>query len=465
MKKTLWVLSEERPKIEPIKFILEKFSLDNNFTYSISELRVLPVQNKSGDFSFWYEIVGFTCSEVERVLLRIVSGSSSFIDFLIFYQESMPQDGDRPIFLVEETKTDDAESRNTGIFQRASKFVYAELLYPKIDLNIFYNLQVEQKKSQTGTNIFGTRCLSTLGVKIAGKVLDPELNEPFKSLEDMIHFKNSMKKAPKGNVPILIEVVGDELHVSGKLLKADSLSNDPNIGALTLIGSTARKLGWEGEIVVTKHGLSQKHVGARNKFVRIASAIGMSLEGLKMPKTELLTSYWHYNTTGEKLATIFVHIIVTSFTDSRSIFENHAGSEKGYFITADNKFLPLQKYVTGIDPRKSLDIPDLIILNSSNSQIVNIEGKIFSEMELGIQTLLNYDDIEREYIRRYYPGLEIERSLVLFGSKSEKFDRDPVGLVLTENGKVLVGKSSPSLFIEALNKLDEFWKGNNYISF
>jgi hypothetical protein len=458
MKKTLWVLSEERPKIEPIKFILEKFSLDQKLTYSLSDLKLVPLKNEFGDFSFWYEIVGFTCSEVERVLLRIISGSSSFIDFLIFYQESMPQDGDRPLFLVEETKTDDAESRNTGIFQRASKFVYAELHYPKSDLNIFYNLQVEQKESQTGTNIFGTRCLSTLGVKIGGKVLDPELNKSFESLDEMIEFKSSMKKAPTGNVPILIKVVGGELHISGKLLKGDSLSNDPNIGALTLIGSTARKLGWKGEIVVTKHGLSQKHVGARNKFIRIASAIGMSLEGLKMPKSELLMPYWHYNITGEKIATIFVHIIVTSFTDARSIFENHAGSEKGYFITSDNDYLPLQKYVTGVVPRKSLDIPDLILLNSSESQVMNIEGKTFSNLELGIQTLLNYDDIEREYIRKYYPGFEIERTLVLFGSKNEKFDHESVGLVLTENGKVLVGKSSPKLFIEALKSLSDFWK-------
>lgn len=465
MKKTLWILSEERPKIEPIRYILEKFSSDQNLTYNLSDLKVIPLQNEVGDFSFWYEIIGYTCSEVERVLLRIISGSSSFIDFLIFYQEGMPHDGDRPLFLVEETKTDDSESRNTGIFQRASKFVYAELHYPKVDLNIFYNLQVEQKDFQTGTNLFGTRCLATIGVKIAGKLLDPKLNKPFKNLEEMIDFKNSMKKAPKGNVPILIEIVGAELRVSGKLLKGDSLSNDPNIGALTLIGATARRLGWTGDIIVTKHGLSQRHLGSRNKFVRIASAIGMSLEGLKMPKSGLLEPYWHYNMTGEKLATIFVHIVVTSFTDSRSIFENHAGSEKGYFITSDNSFLPLQKYVSGVSPRKSLDIPDLIILNSSASQVINIEGKIFSEMELGIQTLLNYDDIEREYIRRYYPGMEIERSLVLFGSKIEKFDKAPVGLILNENGKILVGKSSPSLFIEALNGLIKFWKDTTPVHF
>ena len=457
MAKTLWILSEERPKEAAIRFVLGKFAKDQGLPSFIDKLRVIPLNNEESDFSFWYEILGYKSPKVEKVLLNIVSGSSSFVDFLVFFQEAEPKPGDRPLFMVEETKTDDSESRNTGIFQRASKFVYAELHYPKMDLNIFYNLQVQQKENQTGTNLFGTRCLSTIGVKIAGKILDPELNRPFENLEEMINFKNSMKKAPKGNVPILIEVVGQALHISGKLLKGNSLSNDPNIGALTLIGSTARKLGWKGEIVVTKHGLSQKHVGARSKFVRIASAIGMSLDGLKMPKSSLEYPYWGYDHTGEKLASIFVHLVVEEFTNGTSIFENHAGSEKGYFITSNKTYLALEKYVPGVEPRKSLDIPDLILLDPDRKLVLNIEGKTYQNMQLGIDTLKNYGDIERLYIKQHYPGYEIQRSVVLYGSRNERIEPIQVSFLLNEEGKMILGIKAPELFREAFKNLRDYW--------
>ena len=91
------------------------------------------------------------------------------MDFLVFYQDKEPIVSDTPIFAVEETKTDDSESRNTGVFQRGSKFVYIDFFYPNIDKTMLYNLQIQQKKDPTETNIFGSRCYRTLGVKFIGK--------------------------------------------------------------------------------------------------------------------------------------------------------------------------------------------------------------------------------------------------------------------------------------------------------
>ena len=457
MSKTLWILSEERPKIAAIGFVLEKFSKDQGIASFIDKLRVVPVHNKDGDFSFWYEVLGYKTPQVNRVLLKIISGNSSFVDFLVFFQEEEPREGERPLFMVEETKTDDEESRNTGVFQRCSKFVYAELHYPNMDLNMYYNLQVEQRASQTDTNIFGTRCLRSLGVKIGGKTVDESLNTPFKTLQEMIDFKSTMRRPPAGNVPIDITIVGKELHISGRLFKSGGLAHDPNIGALSLIASTARKLGWKDKIVVTKHGLSQNHIQPRNKFVRIASAINIGLEGLEMPKSELERPYWHYNITGEKLATIFIHLVVENFTNGMSIFENHAGSEKGYFITPDKKYLALEKYVPGVEPRRSIDIPDLILLDIERKQVLNIEGKTFENMELGIRTLENYKDIERMYIKKYYPGFEIHRSVVLYGSKNEQIESIQISFLLNQEGKMILGIKAPALFREAFKNLKEYW--------
>ena len=457
MAKTLWILSEERPKVEAIGFVLEKFSKDQGISSFIDKLRVVPVRNDQGDFSFWYEIIGYKTPQVDRVLLKIISGNSSFIDFLVFFQDKEPSEGDRPLFMVEETKTDDEESRNTGVYQRCSKFVYAELHYPNMDLNMYYNLKIKQRTSQTDTNIFGTRCLRSLGIKIEGKVVDEQLNTPFSSLEEMIKFKLDMKRPPAGNVPIDIGIVGKELQISGKLFKDGGLKNDPNIGALSLIASTARKLGWRDKIVITRHGLSQSHVQPGNKFIRIASAVNIELQGLDMPKSELKHPYWHYNTKGEKLATIFIHLVVENFTNGISVFENHAGSEKGYFITPEKKYLALEKYVPGIKPRKSIDIPDLILLDVERKQVLNIEGKTFENMDLGIRTLENYEDIERMYIKKFYPGYEIQRSVVLFGSMNENIKPIQVSFLLNQEGKMILGIKAPQLFREAFDNLKKYW--------
>lgn len=457
MSKTLWILSEERPKITAIRYVLEKFSQDYGISSEIENLKVIPIQNESGDFSFWYEVVGFESSAVDKVKLRIISGNSSFVDFLIFYQAEEPANGDRPVFMVEETKTDDEESRNTGVFQRCSKFVYAELHYPKMDLNMYYNLHVSQRATQTDTNIFGTRCLRTLGVKIAGKKVDEVLNQPFETIQEMIDFKSSMRRPPAGNVPIDISIVGNELHVSGRLIKSGSLSHDPNIGALSLIAATARKLGWDKKIMITKHGLSQSHLQARNKFVRIANSLQLELDGLNLPQSNLEYPYWHYNITGEKLATILVHLVVENFTNGTSIFENHAGSEKGYFVTADNEFLALEKYVPGVEPRKSLDIPDLVLLDPDRKQALNIEGKTFSNMELGIRTLENYQDIEELYIEKYYPEYQVSRSVVLYGGDAEIVKPVEVSFLLNDSGKMILGKSAPPLLREAFDNLIHHW--------
>ena len=120
--------------------------------------------------------------------------------------------------------------------------------------------------------------------------------------------------------------------------------------------------------------------------------MNISLKGLTLPKTELKTDYWHYDRDGEKLGTIFIHIVIESFTKGYSIFENHAGSEKGYFITTNGEHIPLakyenrEKYKAG-DKSKIVHIPDLILIDFGRNEIINIEGKKYKFREDGIKNL------------------------------------------------------------------------------
>jgi len=461
MKNNLWILTEEKPKKEVLRVIFDKFAKDNHFAVFIDTLRILPVLN-NGNFTFLYEVRGFHCEKIEKVFIKTISGTSSFTDFLVFCQEKEPVVTDTPIYAIEETKTDDSESRNTGVYQRCSKFVFIENYYSSVDKIMLYNLRIKQKEKPTSTYIFGTRLLLTLKVEILGKKLDWNIFKPFRTIDELIEFKSKMRKAPKGNIPININKYEDRIEVSGRLYKAGGLSHDPNIGALSIISAVLRKLGWQKEIVITEHGLSQTQIGRTNKFIQIANKLRISLKGLQLPNATIHSDYWKYDTEGEKLGTIFIQLVVENFTQGQSIFENHAGSEKGYFITSDGKYIPLAKYMDRIkykagDKLQIINIPDLILIDFDRNEIINIEGKKYSFRKKGISGLANYNFIEKNYILKYYPKFKIIRTVVLTGSNEEKIIEIEVGFLLNQNGKLVLGIKAPDLFKEAIKNLIDFW--------
>jgi len=437
------------------------FAKDNKFACFIDTIRILPILEK-GKFTFLYEVVGFRCNKIERVFIKSVSGFSSFVDFLIFYQDKQPTQKDIPLYAIEETKTDDKESRNTGVYQRASKFVFIENYYPEIKKVMLYNLKIEQKEEPTATYIFGTKLLLTLGVEIQGKKLDEKIFKPFNSVDEIVAFKKKMRRAPKGNVPILIKKNGDKITISGRLFKSGGLAHDPNIGALSLISAAIRKLGWTSEIIITKHGLKQKHLQADNKFIKIANHLKLQIQKLVLPANKEQDIYWKYETEGEKLGTIFIHLVVENFTKGFSIFENHAGCEKGYFITSEGKHIPLEKYsdrkaYKAGNKNKIISIPDLILIDFGRSEVINVEGKKYQFRQNGITELKSFGDIEKTYIKKYYPKYKIIRTVVLYGGTEKKVVEIKVGFLLNENGDLVLGIKAPALFREAIKNLLDFW--------
>lgn len=463
----LWILTEERPKKEVLRMIFEYFAKDRGCGFFLGDsIIIIPILNANKTFAFTYEVFGFKCAKVERVFIKTVSGCSSFTDFLIFYQDKQPAVDDTPLYAIEETKTDDKESRNTGVYQRCSKFVFIQNFYPKTKTKMImlYALQVGQKAKPTETYIFGTRMLLTLGVEILGKVLDPKVFKPFTSIDELIRAKAEMRKAPAGNVPISITKVNDNLiQVSGRLFKSGGLSHDPNIGALSIICAVLRKLGWKGSIVITMHGLQQKHVGSTNKFIQIANVLDIGLDGLEVPRAALPEDYWHYETQGEKLGTIFIHICVENFTTGYSIFENHAGCEKGYFVTPAGDHIALKKYsdrnaYKAGDKDAIVFIPDLVLIDVDETEAITIEGKKYVNKQRGIEELKNYDSFDNIYLRKYYPKFKIVRTVVLYGSNNERVVEIEVGFLLNEQGKLVLGVRAPKLFTKAITNLLSYWK-------
>lgn len=395
--------------------------------------------------------------------IKTVSGTSSFTDFLVYYQKALPSPEDSPLYAIEETKTDDRESRNTGVFQRCSKFVFIEHYYPLTKKVMLYALQVDQKEKPTETYTFGTRLLLTLGVEILGKKLDNAIFKPFSSVDEVIKSKNSMRLPPKGNVPILLIRQTDKIQISGRLFKDGRLSHDPNIGALSIISAVLRKLGWTKQIEIVQHGLSQCHVLPRNKFVMIANRIGITLEGLNIPQAKVSRNYWKYDFTGEKLGTIFIHLVVESFTESYSIFENHAGCEKGYFKTSKGEHVALAKYADRAaykagDKNQIVFIPDLVLLDIEAMEAITIEGKKYQYMDNGINELNNYGSFDRLYLKKHYPKYKIVRTVVLYGGGQATNIKVEVGFLLNTEGRLVLGIKAPKLFTRAIRNLLDYWK-------
>lgn len=446
----LWLLTEERPKPSVVLQIVEMYCKD--FGAKITkhdEIKIKP-QIKNGVFNFIYEIEGLAVDTAAGIYIKTVSGSSSFLDFLLFKQPNAPTEGsssDNLIMAIEETKTSDDESRNTGVYQRGSKFVYITPYYQNVKLYMLYNeeLEARENKKPSDTSVFGTNILLTLGVTIVGKDTSKWF-KPFESLDELIRFKAGMRQPPAGNVPITITKYSDRIEVSGRLAKpatAGNIGHDPNIGALSMISGCIRKLGWTKDIVITMHGVTQEyvdHTRGKNKFLYICNILGMKLEGIKMPKNVSMPSlYWHYEKRSEKMADILLHV-QTMYHGMYCVYENHAGCERGYFRTKKGQLVTLpKKDRNGIN----LYLPDVVLYDDITNTILLVEGKMLSTLQLGIEEIENYDSIEQEYIYPAYKDVKIQRWVSIFGGNCVSIPHEKVLFYLSESGRILINKNAP----------------------
>lgn len=446
----LWLLTEERPKPSVVKQIIDIYcnDFDDKITL-LEEIKIKPLI-KNGVFSFVYEVEGLKVNNANRILMKTVSGSSSFIDFLLFKQEKEPTEGnpdDKLIMAIEETKTSDDESRNTGVYQRGSKFVYISPYYNNVKLYMLYNeeLEAREDKKPSDTSVFGTNILLTLGVTIIGKDTSKWFKK-FESLDDLIKFKAGMRQPPAGNVPITITKYDDRIEISGRLAKpadAGNIGHDPNIGALSMISKCIRVLGWDKDIVITMHGVTQTYVNkthGKNKFLYICHILGLRLGGINMPaKVSLPELYWHYEVNSEKMTSILLHIL-GMYNGLYGVYENHAGCERGYFRTKAGKLVALPKKDKF---GENLYLPDVVLYDEKTNFILLVEGKKLSTLANGIEEIQYYDSIENEFIKPEYRGAQILRCVSIFGGYQSGHLHKDVLIYMNNNGEIYLNPNAP----------------------
>jgi len=477
----LWILTEEKPKISTLWGILELYCRDfgGKILSDCNTAKIKPLI-KDRRFLFTYEFENVSVEGIDNIFIKTVSGKSSFFDFLLFRQVEPPEEGcmKNLLMAIEETKTSDSESRNTGVSQRGSKFVYIKAFAPQAKLYMFYNdeLNEQQERTPSATSVFGTNILLTLGVDIVGKDTEGRFR-PFTSVEEMIAFKSAMRRPPKNNVPIDITMDGDTIYVSGRLDKpqgAGNIGHDPSIGALSMISACLRKLGWRGDIVITLHGVSQEYAdrNSSNKFFYIAQMLGVRLEGITMnSEAKLPKQYWRYEMRSEKVASILLHI-VAEYSGMREVYQNHAGCERGYFRTQDGDLitLPKERLVTFLYEKKrkkkggykvkngityeNLLLPDLILCDLKTKSIILIEGKQLQNQAYGLEEIENYYGIKEDYINKYYSDFDLTVGLSLFGGRISSTSQlsGKVILYLDGSGKIYLNNNSAKCIIDAFNR-------------
>lgn len=439
----IWILTEECPKISTVMSILNHFSIDFGLPILKASIpKIRPLYTADNSFSFEYELSGVYINGVDQIFLCCASGESSFCDYLLFYQEHKPQEtrNDIPLMIIEETKTSDKESRNSGIFQRGIKFVYARHFYPNTRQYMLYcNDYNPDHSNPTDTNVFGTNIYLNLGIKIIGKETYMFNYHPFANLNDLIDYKNNMAPTSNGVSTYIDNTNSNFISMSIKLAKNSGITHDPGIGTVAVIASGLRALGFTKPIIITHHGITQNMVNrARgNKLLYICQLLGVQLDGLNIPNLPLPTSYWHYETSSEKITSIFLHIIAENY-GLLPIFHNHAGCEKCYFISRQNVAIPI--------PKQTL-MPDIVFYDATNKIITIIEGKKFQTLNQGIIEVDSYIDIENNYLINPnigYVGSNLYRAVSIFGDCYPGLPHNRVLIYIDSYGHIYVNSAAPA---------------------
>lgn len=457
LNKRLYIITEERPKISVIENLLAKIVIKHPLSVVFKAGSSIKPLFKNGLFTNSYEIKGLQVNS-NPVVLFVGSGISSFVDYLFFYQDSKPKVADMPVSIAEVTKTDDSESRNTGIFQRASKFLYSDHFYdPTIQQFMFFDIQVVEKKTSL-SHQFGSRLFATLDILQFGRK-NQNVSAPFTSVDEIIAAKKLIPLPPKGNIATTITKKGNTITLTAKLAKKDKLEHDPNIGYISLVAGAIREVGWKGKIVVDNHQLPLGYqLSGENKFSHIAHLLTIELAGVPIAKPNLPSSYWKYEESKEKIGTILLAVLVDSQPDCTILYENHGGSERSYLKTpAGIAVVPKYKdkvaYKAG-DKTQIVYLPDLVFKEESSKIIYVLEGKKFATRLAGVKELENMSPFE-SILAEHYQGYTIQRGLVLAGKGDVKLAKETSHLAfyVNDTGVIVLGSVLSPKIMTSINDL------------
>ncbi|WOV92389.1 MAG: hypothetical protein R1F52_04510 [Candidatus Nitrosoabyssus spongiisocia] len=435
----IWILTEEKPKNKVVAIILKELLKEKYIKDKFENLKIKPVIENC-KFQFKYSIVGISCC----IIIKLIQAKQgSFVDYLVFKKAVEPNNDDRPIYVIEETKTTPAESRNVSVYQRLSKFVFVDSfpIMEKSKKIMLYNIR-QKYDTIPNTFVFGVRSMKTLDINILG-LENIEQYAKFDSLNDLMNSKNKISTKRKDNVPIqLFKQNNTTVSITAKLEKSKKLGHDPNIGAVTALAKLVKITSPDiTKIIVKNHGLTQDMVRNKSsKFIKLATPLGIELDGLTIDCISIKEEYWEYSKCNEKIVSILVHNIL-DYNNCKVIYDNHAGSEQGYFEFPDGTLESIKKKTSK---------PDLIFMDKTEQILYVIEAEKSSNVfkkRSGVDQLSDFDDVENIYCSKY-EGHSYERRVICHGNElsQKELDDNSILLQLKTDGTFMFSKDCPDWF-------------------
>lgn len=441
--KTIWILTEERPKVSVIQQILEFINkMFSIVTYENANQKKLKINASVRDrkFQFEYVVEGTNFP----VIIKTAKGNQgSFVDYLVFITRNQPKHSDVPVFAIEETKTTPTESRNTAVYQRLTKFVFLDLFkkYHSCAKVMMYNAKKPSNQTTSSTFVFGIKLMKTLDIQIVGLPVNDKKFDRFTSLNEMIDAKNSIKKR-KRNVSVNLHREHNTVIISARLEKSSRLAHDPNVGLVTALSKASFLLDSTiTQIIVTDHGLSQNMIdGIKSKFNKIATELNIRYRGLRFSRTPVNTRipYWAYPDRDEKFVSILLHTML-EYDGHKVVYEHHSGAEQGYLIDKNNSYVSV--------PKKTKK-PDIVFISETEAAIYIVEAELARNvftLKSGISQLDEFTEFAN-MISRIYPNYEIKMRVICYGDgldHKKLMNSKNILFQLKTTGELMVSQSCP----------------------
>lgn len=408
----LTILTEEVPSQHEISFILNNIlEIPKNLFENI-EITAVNINNKfKGEWEIQFDNY--------KIIIKLFKGKTSCADYLLFYGNvDNDTSAENAICILESTKTNDTDSRNTAVNQRITKFMVYKNLYPnsKARMIMFYNNKWENK-SLTDTGKFGLKLMKSLGIEayhgenyIYENLYDLYSIDKFNLIEEMIDEKNKIKEK-KGNISVKINFKEECYYISCKLDKGTSnnsgkISHDPNIGLLSGLINFIYNNNNLCKIVIEKHNIPQDYFNKlpKSKFWYAINEIDVSFDGITIVKRpELPDKYFTIeNSCTEKISTILLSQIIDK--KYSCIFSNHSGCALTNIKTHDKDIIV----------ERTMPRPDILFYDKTENTLLIVEGKIEKDIHLGINQLQD-SNLDRfiQLIKLSYPGSIIKKGLCI----------------------------------------------------
>jgi hypothetical protein len=406
MSQKFVILTEEKPSIWEISTILTELGINK-------KAKNIIIQSTT-DYNV-YKI-----KDIDNILLFIVQGEGSFIDYLVYKINSFRNIKQKitelsvkaPYIALESTKTRPHDSGNSGPYQRIGKFTTLYKMYKdnykNINKILFYDNDLSQENNSFRR---GVQICRSIGIKVVNKYNKlPKYYKdakPFKTIQDLINefSGNIIEEGDKiQKIPLRIREKNNVLEIQAKLAKPNNtykkqsgglppiktvkymLNNDPNIGFTTSISFFVRLFSDKKNIKIRfiNHCLFQYSIDtSSNKWFQNMNMLkNYELKGLTLSdknKKDKNKSYFSIcSASKEKMASILLDVLLREKYEKnryRVIFSNHAGTEKTDIKSIDGKYS-----IPTIKQRDHL-YPDLVMVDTKNMILHIIEGKIWKKRE------------------------------------------------------------------------------------